>query len=80
LDAEQRATIERDFGMKDGLLILSTRVALSYYMERRWLLDLSDDEIPARRKQVTLTNATEVEEARKSAKEAAKARIAAAVW
>jgi predicted DNA-binding transcriptional regulator YafY len=79
LDAERRATVERDFGMQDGLLILNTRVALSFYMERRWLLDLSDDVIPALRKQVTLTNAAEVEEARRSAKEAAQARIAATV-
>jgi WYL domain len=79
LDAERRATVERDFGMKDGLLVLNTRVALSFYMERRWLLDLSDDVIPALRKQVTLTNAGEVQEARRSAKQAAQARIAAAV-
>jgi WYL domain len=77
LDDEQRATVERDYGMKDGLLILTTRVALSFYMERRWLLDLGDDVIPALRKQVTLTNAAEVEEARLSAKKAAQEKILA---
>jgi hypothetical protein len=65
--------------MKDGLLILNTRVALSFYMERRCFLDLSDDVIPALRKQVTLTNSAELDEARQSAKEAAQARIAAAL-
>jgi hypothetical protein len=79
LNDEQRATIERDFGMENGLLILNTRVALSFYMERRWLLDISDEVISPQRKQVSLTNAAEVEEARRSAKEEAEAKIAAAM-
>lgn len=79
LKDEQRATIERDYGMTNGLLILNIRVALSFYMERRWLLDLSDEVISPERKQITLTNAAEVEEARRAAKEEAKAQIAAVV-
>jgi WYL domain len=79
LNDEQRGTIERDFGMKNGLLVVNVRVALSFYMERRWLLDISDEVISPQRKQITLTNAAEVEEARRAASEEAKALIARVV-
>jgi len=76
LNAAQRSTIEQDFGMENGSLILPTRVALAYYLIRRLNLDLPDDLMSPERKQISLTNLNEVEEAERVAKAAARARLA----
>jgi len=78
LNEAQRNTIEFDFGMQDGLLIVPTRIALAFYMIRRLNLDLSDDSMEPQRKQISLTNLTEVTEAEKSAKAASHARLSGA--
>lgn len=39
----QRAAIERNYGMKDGVLRLTVREALLYYVERRLCLDIDPD-------------------------------------
>jgi predicted DNA-binding transcriptional regulator YafY len=79
LDASQRKAIERDFGMKDGVLVLNSRVALAYYVIRRLNLDLTEWNIPPERQQIFLTNAAEVEEIQRKAKaeEEIRVRIAA---
>jgi len=75
LNEAQRSTIEQDFGMKNGLLIVPTRVALAYYLIRRLNLDLPDDLISPERKQISLTNPIEVEGSENAAKAAARAKV-----
>jgi WYL domain len=75
LDAAQKKAIERDFGMKDGVLVLNSRVALAYYVIRRLNLDLTEWKIPPERQQIFLTNAAEVEEIRRKAKAEEEARV-----
>ena len=57
--------IEIDFGMKDGELHLQTRANLSFYVERRYGLDLDPEQVSPERQQIVLLNRNEVEEARK---------------
>lgn len=76
LNETQRRTIELDFGMEDGLLVVPSRIALAFYLERRLNLDLSDEEISPERKQIILINRAEIHEARVAAKSAAQAQIA----
>jgi len=59
----QRSAIERDFGMKQGRLIIPTRAALAFYHIRHLNLDLDRDKIPPQRQQICLANLKEIEEA-----------------
>lgn len=61
LNDEQRSTIERDFGMKNGLLSIKTRVALIYYFVKTLNLDLQHLRIPPERQQIILSNVKEIE-------------------
>lgn len=65
LSETQRKIVELDYGMEDGCISIKMRVCLSYYFERRWLLDLGK-EIGAPRVQVVLQNADEVARIRRS--------------
>lgn len=75
LAPEQRATIEHDFGMVNGELVMQTRVALSYYLIRRLNLDFPTSEIPPERQQLVLTNLDEVEQARTDAHKKTRERL-----
>lgn len=77
LDQAQRATIEHDYGMQNGRLVIQTRAALSYYLIKRLNLDLPDDVVSPERKQIFLTNLAEVDVAVKFAQEATKRRVVA---
>jgi hypothetical protein len=76
LNAPQQSAIEHDFGMKDGVLRLKTRLALAFYLIARLNLDLTDESIPPERKQICLTNAAELEAARQAAKAHSRLRLA----
>jgi hypothetical protein len=73
----QKSAIERDYGMDRGLLIMKTRAALAFYLIKRLNLDLGGKQIPPERKQIFLTNLTEVEEAQRTANAETRARVAA---
>jgi WYL domain-containing protein len=75
LPESKRAAIALDYGMKDGMLVLPIRIALSYYAIRTFNLDLDLDEIPAERKQIYLENRDEVEARRAYAKDKTKVLI-----
>ncbi|MGY3495926.1 WYL domain-containing protein [Bradyrhizobium sp. USDA 4502] len=77
LTAAQKRAIELDFGMKDGVLALTSRVALAFYVRRRLNLDLIRWNVPPERQQIYLTNAAEVDEIQRKAEEEARIRIAA---
>ena len=64
-----RQAIELDYGMKDGAVEITTRICLSYYLERQLGLDLDPKYISPSRQQVILLNRNEVEEARSQAHE-----------
>jgi hypothetical protein len=75
LDEAQRSAIERDYGMNNGLLVVKTRAALSYYLIRRLNLDLSDEVVRPERKQIFLTNLAEVEQIQRAAKDETRMRV-----
>lgn len=77
LNDARRSAIERDFGMKDGLLSIKTRAALAYYFIRRLNLDLDQNCITPERQQIILRNAAEVDELVKTAKRESQSRISA---
>jgi hypothetical protein len=70
LEVSARKAIEIDYGMVDGFMTISTRLALSFYVERRLGLDFAPDTISPNRQQIVLLNREEVEEARREAKQA----------
>jgi predicted DNA-binding transcriptional regulator YafY len=76
LDDHQKAAIERDYGMRDGRLVINTRAALSFYLIKRLNLDLTDEIMKPERKQISLENLDEVQRAVREAKEEAKRRVA----
>jgi len=61
----QRRAIERDFGMTNGVVRITSRVCLSYYVERQLGLDLDPTQVPPERQQVVLLNREEIENMRK---------------
>ncbi len=63
LTPPQKSAIERDFGMKQGWLIIPTRAALAFYHIRHLNLDLDPVKIPPERQQICLANLKEVNEA-----------------
>jgi len=61
-DAAKKA-IELDYGMDNGFLAVTTRLALLFYAERRMGLDFDPDTVSPNRQQIVLLNREEVEEA-----------------
>jgi hypothetical protein len=61
----KRRAIELDYGMKNGVAEITTRVCLSYYLERQFGLDAEAPKAKAERQQMVLTNRDELEAARK---------------
>jgi WYL domain len=74
LDAARRSVIARDYGMKDGRLILKSRVALAFYVIKHLNLDLDEEQIAPVRQQIYLENRTEVEDSANSAAEETRMR------
>jgi hypothetical protein len=64
LKGGQRRAIELDYGMEDGVVKVTTRLCLSYYLERHLGLDLDPSKVPASRQQIVLLNREELEIAR----------------
>lgn len=60
----RRRAIELDYGMENGVVEVTTRVCLSYYLERQLCLDLEPSKSAAARQQIVLLNREEVETAR----------------
>jgi len=67
-DAARKA-IELDYGMQDGVLDISTRVCLSFYLERRLGLDIDPASTRPERQQIVLLNRDEVREERRRVEE-----------
>jgi hypothetical protein len=60
----QRRAIELDYGMEDGVVEVTTRLCLSYYLVRQMGLDLDPSKVPAARQQIVLLNREELEATR----------------
>jgi hypothetical protein len=65
-----RKAIELDYGMTDGEALITTRVCLSYYLERQFGLDADAPKSKGERLQIVLVNRDEVEAARREVGEA----------
>jgi len=65
LKGGQRRVIELDYGMEGGVLEVTTRLCLSYYLERQLGLDLAPSSVSAARQHIVLLNRKELEAARK---------------
>lgn len=64
LKGGSRDAIELDYGMESGVVELTTKICLSYYVERALGLDLDSQGRPPERQQIVLLNRDEVEAAR----------------
>jgi hypothetical protein len=60
-----RKAVELDYGMKDGVGKITTRVCLTYYLERQFGIDAETPKASGQRQQVVLINRDELEAARK---------------
>jgi hypothetical protein len=60
-----RKVIELDFGMKNGEASITTRVCMSYYLERQFGLDAEAPRAKGERQQIVLVNRDELEAARR---------------
>lgn len=60
-----RKAVELDYGMRDGEASITTRVCLSYYLERQFGLDAESPKAKGERQQIVLVNRSELEAARK---------------
>jgi hypothetical protein len=76
LTEAQRAAIELDYGMDQGLLTVKIRTALAVYFIKHHNLDLDRDDISPVRKQIFLSNASDVDGAIRAANDETRARIA----
>lgn len=65
LEGGRRRAVELDYGMENGIVELTTRVCLSYYLERQFGLDPDSPLGKAERQQIVLVNREELEAARK---------------
>lgn len=61
----KRKAIELDYGMTNGFAEITTRVCMSYYLERQFGLDPDSSQSKAERHQIVLVNRDELEAARK---------------
>ncbi len=77
LSESQRAAIEYDFRIENGVLRIPMRLALAYYFIRRNNLDLRDGLIPADRVQLYLKNYDEIMAECGVAKSESRERVAA---
>lgn len=73
LTDEQSVAIQRDYSMADGRRTIEVRLSMAYYFIMRMNLDLPD--LPPVRAQISLHNLEEVQDAIRSAKAEAKARV-----
>jgi hypothetical protein len=60
-----RKVVELDFGMKDGVVEITTKVCLTYYLERQFGIDSEAPPGSAVRHQIVLVNRAELEAARR---------------
>jgi hypothetical protein len=60
-----KKAVELDYGMKDGEASITTRICLSYYLERQFGLDAEAPKAKGQRQQVVLVNREELEAVRK---------------
>ena len=60
----RRKAVELDYGMTDGIAEITTRVCISYYLERQFGLDPESLQAKAERHQIVLVNRDELEAAR----------------
>lgn len=60
-----RKVVELDFGMKDGVVEITTRVCLTYYLERQFGIDSEAPSAGGQRHQIVLVNRAELEAARR---------------
>jgi hypothetical protein len=65
LKGGKRRAIELDYGMQDGVTEITTRVCLSYYLERQFGLDAESPKAKGERQQIVLLNRDELEAARR---------------
>jgi hypothetical protein len=65
LKGGKRKAVELDYGMTDGVAEITTRVCLSYYLERQFGLDAESPQVKAERQQIVLVNRDELEAARR---------------
>lgn len=65
LTGGRRKAVELDYGMTNGVVEITTRVCLSYYLERQFGLDAESPKMKAERQQIILVNRDELEAARK---------------
>jgi predicted DNA-binding transcriptional regulator YafY len=63
-DGKRRA-VELDYGMKNGVAEITTRVCLSFYLERQFGLDPDAPKRKPERQQIVLVNRDELDAARK---------------
>ena len=79
LSSAAKETFALDYGMKNGELKLTTRVSLSWYVERYLGLDLHEYDVPAERQQIVLINRDEINKVRSKLREQLKDRSASGV-
>ncbi|MCE9562598.1 MAG: WYL domain-containing protein [Planctomycetes bacterium] len=60
-----RKVVELDFGMKNGVVEITTRVCLTYYLERQFGIDSEATPAGGQRHQIVLVNRDELEAARR---------------
>ncbi len=60
-----RKAIELDYGMVGGVAEITTRVCLTYYLERQFGIDSEASQVNGQRHQIVLVNRDELEAARK---------------
>lgn len=77
LSSQQKTTIEHDYQLQKGELLVDMRLALAFYFIKRYNLDLRNNEVPPERAQLFLQNYEEIEAALKESKEQSKTLIAA---
>jgi len=65
LKGGKRKAVELDYGMTGGVAEITTRVCMSYYLERQFGLDAESPHVKAERQQIVLINRDELEAARK---------------
>lgn len=71
LPERMKAAIERDHGMKAGVLEVQTSVCSSYYLQSQLDLDIDPDLLPPQRLQLVLVNKAEVDQKRAEARSGA---------
>ncbi|MBR9800809.1 WYL domain-containing protein [bacterium] len=67
LKGGKRKVVELDFGMTDGVIEMTLRLCLAYYLERQFGLDRDPDHLEPERQQVVLANRDELMAARQLA-------------